>query len=626
MLHHTFAARAGHSASQMVLGFRHLNGIGAANSCPRALSYYHQAAQTVMNNFHTGPPGGLSPPRAGIRLSDFEGGVFGERAKGAKGKGREAVEQEADELIEYYRYMATNGNLEATYILGEMYYHGTRTVTRDFNKAGRYLQRLEEKLDALGSPSEWDKANIEIGAQTYSLLGRMYLRGEGFSPSNKTALTYFKKSAEHENEEGLYWLGMMLIDSGTSRAEGIKHLAKAAEKKHAEANARLGLLYRDVERSSEAHTHLRLAAQRGSLLATFHLARFYVEGTQVSESCATAAALYKLVAEKGLWHYDHTAQAYLHHRRGEMETAAVYYSLAAEMGIEVAQANLAWLIDLGKYPMPAISRAAASNSTVRPNYRMALTYWTRSANQDNGESRIKQGDYYYYGLAAAHPPSAEDLKKAASCYQYAAEKYLSSLAMWNIGWMHENGVGVPLDFHLAKRYYDDALSNNPDASLPVSLSLIKLGAKFIFNYFSAPKQGESLISFFHPKPPSQDPPSQEADSPALLKESSDEKEESPAPWLQKKPAEDDDWSGALPYERLRNQRSGESIADEHEASGYNLPDDDDDPMLNNILILGLCILVGWLVYQRQFGMNDPPAAPPAPPVAALNPDPAAGQF
>ncbi|KAI0236027.1 ERAD-associated protein, partial [Massospora cicadina] len=606
MLHHTFAARAGHSASQMVLGFRYLNGIGAANSCPRALSYYYQAAQTAMNFYYTGPPGGLSPPRAGIRLSDFDGGVFGERAKG---KGRKAVEQEVDELIEYYRYMATSGNLEATYILGEMYYQGTRTITRDFAKAGRYLQRLEEKLEALGPASEWEKANVEIGAQAYALLGRMHLRGESFPPNNKTALAYFKKAAEHGNEEGLFWLGMMLIDGGIAKTEGIKYLAKAAEKKHAEANAHLGMLYRDAERYAEAHAHLRLAAQRGSLLATFHLARFYVEAG----------------GGEGVWNYDHTAQAYLHYRRGEIETAAIYYSLAAEMGIEVAQANLAWLIDIGKHPMPSISRAAASNSSVRPNYRMALTYWTRSANQDNGESRVKQGDYYYYGLATAHPPSTEDLKRAASCYQYAAEKYLNSLAMWNIGWMHENGVGVPLDFHLAKRYYDDALVNNPDASLPVSLSLIKLGAKFIFNYLFAPKHSESLISFFQPKSPVQDPPSQDAKSPTLPKEpvsaENGAESESSAPWLQKRVNDDDDWGGALPYERLRSQKPGESIVDEYEASGYNLPDDDDDPMLNNILIIGLCVLVGWLVYQRQFGAN---AAPPAPPVAPLNPEPAAG--
>lgn len=610
MLHHTFAARAGHSASQMVLGFRYLNGIGTANSCPRALSYYFQAAQTAMNYFHTGPPGGLSPPRAGIRLSDFEGGVFGERAKG---KGRKAVEQEVDELIEYYRYMATSGNLDATYILGEMYYQGTRTIPRDFAKAGRYLLRLEERLESLGPASEWEKPTVEIGAQAFALLGRMHLRGEGFSPNNKTALIYFKKAAEHDNEEGLFWLGMMLIDSGIAKAEGIKYLVKAAEKRHAEANAHLGMLYRDAERYAEAHAHLRLAAQRGSLLATFHLARFYVEGTHVSESCATAAALYKLVAEKGLWNYDHIAQAYLHYRRGEMETAAICYSLAAEMGIEVAQANLAWLIDLGKHPMPFISRAAASNSSIRPNYRMALTYWTRSANQDNGESRVKQGDYYYYGLATAQPPSAEDLQRAASCYQYAAEKYLNSLAMWNVGWMHENGVGVPLDFHLAKRYYDDALANNPDASLPVSLSLIKLGAKFICNYLFASKDSEGLIAFFKPKLPVQDPPSQGTNSPTLppkpMAEDKEADSESPAPWLKRQANNEEDWSGALPYERLRSQKPGESIVDEYEASGYNLPEDDDDPMLNNILIIVLCVLAGWLIYQRQFGANGAPAAP-----------------
>jgi SEL1 protein len=35
------------------------------------------------------------------------------------------------------------------------------------------------------------------------------------------------------------------------------------------------------------------------------------------------------------------------------------------------------------------------------------------------------------------------LEKAASFYQAAADTQISALAMWNLGWMYENGVGVP---------------------------------------------------------------------------------------------------------------------------------------------------------------------------------------
>ena len=52
---------------------------------------------------------------------------------------------------------------------------------------------------------------------------------------------------------------------------------------------------------------------------------------------------------------------------------------------------------------------------------------------------------------------------------------LSAQAMWNLGWMHENGIGIDQDFHLAKRHYDLALETNPrEANLPVVLALYKL--------------------------------------------------------------------------------------------------------------------------------------------------------
>jgi len=68
---------------------------------------------------------------------------------------------------------------------------------------------------------------------------------------------------------------------------------------------------------------------------------------------------------------------------------------------------------------------------------MALVYWTRSANQGDVDARVKMGDYYFNGIG-----TEVDHKKATACYQVAAEVELSAMAMWNLGWMHENGVGV----------------------------------------------------------------------------------------------------------------------------------------------------------------------------------------
>ena len=48
------------------------------------------------------------------------------------------------------------------------------------------------------------------------------------------------------------------------------------------------------------------------------------------------------------------------------------------------------------------------------------------------------------------------------------------MAYWNLGFMYENGHGVPQDWHLAKRYYDLSLETSTESYLPVMLSLGKL--------------------------------------------------------------------------------------------------------------------------------------------------------
>ncbi len=78
-----------------------------------------------------------------------------------------------------------------------------------------------------------------------------------------------------------------------------------------------------------------------------------------------------------------------------------------------------------------------SNETAK----LALTQWIRSAGQRNIDALVKVGDYYYHGLGVSEDEPSR-LKKAAEYYQSAADTQLSALAMWNLGWMYENGVGV----------------------------------------------------------------------------------------------------------------------------------------------------------------------------------------
>lgn len=72
-----------------------------------------------------------------------------------------------------------------------------------------------------------------------------------------------------------------------------------------------------------------------------------------------------------------------------------------------------------------------------------------------------------------------DYETAASHYRLASEQQHNAQAMFNLGYMHEQGLGMIKDMHLAKRCYDLAAETSPDAKVPVALALFKLN--FMFN-------------------------------------------------------------------------------------------------------------------------------------------------
>lgn len=63
-----------------------------------------------------------------------------------------------------------------------------------------------------------------------------------------------------------------------------------------------------------------------------------------------------------------------------------------------------------------------------------------------------------------------DYDRAAEAYMHAKSQS-NAQAMFNLGYMHEHGQGLPFDLHLAKRYYDQAVEIDSSAKLPVTLAL-----------------------------------------------------------------------------------------------------------------------------------------------------------
>ena len=160
----------------------------------------------------------------------------------------------------------------------------------------------------------------------------------------------------------------------------------------------------------------------------------------------------------------------------DLRIAALFkYLLAAEQGFELAQWNAAILMDQYQDDiLDVMSTLFPGEQYIRETTETLLE---RASSQNNVDAYLKRGDYRYYGHATAGIPP--DAVEAASYYRTAADMG-NAQAMYNIGMMYETGDGLPSDLHLAKRYYDLALSRNADSLVPVKIAKIRLWLRAIW--------------------------------------------------------------------------------------------------------------------------------------------------
>ncbi|XP_071873697.1 HMG-coA reductase degradation 3 [Bombus fervidus] len=442
LLHYTVAALAGDTRAQMALGYRHWAGITTPASCERALDFYRKVANKVAEEVSLS--GGPVVQR--IRLIEeqenpaYSSGIFDQ------------------DLIEYYQLLAKKGDIQAQVGLGQLHYQGGRGVPLDHERALQYFQHAANAGNPLAM----------------AFLGKIYLEGSDIvKQDNETAYKYFKRAAELGNPVGQSGLGLMyLYGRGVERdtAKALQYFSQAAEQGWVDGQLQLGNMYfsgTGVRRDYKlANKYFSLASQSGHVLAFYNLAQMHATGTGMMRSCPTAVELLKNVAERGKWS-DQLMVAHTDYREGRINEAFVNYALLAEMGYEVAQSNAAFILDKGETTI-----LSEEEGLVR-----ALVLWARAAAQGYSTAQVKLGDAHYYGRG-----TKVDYEAAATHYRSASEQQHNAQAMFNLGYMHERGLGLAKDWHLAKRCYDLAAEASPDARIPVALALIKLSFLFGLEY------------------------------------------------------------------------------------------------------------------------------------------------
>ncbi|KAL0935316.1 uncharacterized protein CTRU02_209907 [Colletotrichum truncatum] len=502
LLYYTFAAIQGDTRAEMAVGYRHHSGIATPKNCELASKYYKRVADKAIQWYRSGPPGGMAWVVESYRIADELGGVYGEGAS-ASSAGMNAIRVSPnsdanaaiDDVIEYLDLMSQKGDAKASYNLGRIYYDGQRGLDRDLDLARKYFFTVAKRYWRKdGRIMENHKPGIEkTASKAAGFIGRMYLRGDGVDQSFEQAKRWFERGISHGDAQSQHGLGLMMLHGyGTPKniAMATDLFKAAAEQDYAPSQIELGVLYLDQGGAEDvriANNYFELAARYGQIEAHYYLAEMVYHGVGRDKTCSMALGYYKNVAEKAEPLVSPWAEANQAYYYGDHELAFLEYVMAAEQGYERAQNNVAFILDPLKSSMPlpdwlpvpqwlALSHARPS---LLNNPTLTLMYWTRSSRQANVDSQVKMGDYYFYGIG-----SEPDVNKAVQCYTGASDYSQSAQALWNLGWMHENGIGLTQDFHLAKRYYDQALEVNEEAYLPVTLSLLKLRMRSAWNTFT----------------------------------------------------------------------------------------------------------------------------------------------
>jgi len=572
LLYLSFASMNNDISAQMSLGYKHLYGIGTERNCDEAVWYYRKIADEMVKIQQSGPPLGRNLPPPKISTYEEDGGIFGEGASNAINRPVDEAKAGSDiseiELFQLYQYIEENEKYSPSkqVLIAMNYYQGTPPIKKDYKKALKIF-----KVAARHLPDEMYKAeNIEItdkelesppannkiraAAKAAALIGQMYWRGEGVEANEIEAKKWYQRSAKFGYSSAINALGVM-YQYGYAHLKqdedmAIKYFIAAANKGNPDAQTNLGGILIEsvnIENRISAFNLFQQASKAGNIVASFKLASVYLSGELIPEQCVFAVSLYKSIAERANYYDNLFEEAKLDLRRHNYNAALLKYIILSEQGYEMAQSNAAYLIDEG---LASVKSIFSNDSNP---YSIALIYWKRSANQMNPDSRVKVGDYYFYGLGTDEFVEEEvmdsddsssdeeeeeeennndneekgknetnekkiknekknkkseidetsrheiknsmirfiqklagslygkqgkpDYSIAFNYYQAAAENEKSSLAMWNLAFMYEYGIGVKKDLFLAKRYYDRSLEVNSYAIFPIKLALGKLQFK-----------------------------------------------------------------------------------------------------------------------------------------------------
>lgn len=500
LMHYQTSHELGDLRATMVLAYRYFQGISVEKNCGLALYYYSAVAQKSLQYVLDGPIGGPNIDSYAVRIQDFTGGLYGSKASEQP---TSMTRSGNDHLYDRNIFNEINIDPEdhrSVELLYEAkaYYNGDYFHKRDYDLAFKVANKCALNGEHLIKWSTDVSVDEIFVSRCYSLLGHMYLRGEGTRQNYTEALKWHTKANNLASSSSVQVDLGLIYEFGLGLDAPAPHVAKLyyqkAETTSTLAKFHLARQYLAEGQIPKGFEAMQLAAYGGNDEALYHLSTLYERGIGGVKSCEDNVVSYKAFVERIEpvvsvleWAFKQAFLAY------DPDLALIGYAMAAEQGYEVAQSSVGFLLYA---PVPI-----SESLPVMPEKRFeaALTYYGRSSRQYNIDSTVFLGDLYYYGVRVPtedgfYSEIPPDYKKAFHYYQEASNRH-SKQGSFNIAYMYELGLGVPKDLHLAKRYYDLALlGRSSDLYLPVTSALLKLKVKMLWSKFTGSGDPDDLIN------------------------------------------------------------------------------------------------------------------------------------
>lgn len=491
------AARLGDLHAKQVLANKYYNGINVPRDFNRALILYREIADQLKARY-TDDQWSFQLPYEesfNVRLSDFEEGLLGpglnsvplstSRKKSARPDITSSVLTNINggHVVLRFRSMdranafsVDEGGESDDQLVDIFYtaldeYRGTYTKDRDVQKARLILEATFKEYDA--DVGYLDNLQRFFYGKCLDLLGHIYFTGESLEkPDILLAEKYLRRSILVVETTSTV-KSSANIDLGLIYQYYYYNDKKAIEfyRRGRKNDINNGIVEYQLSHLTEQYPDLitsdsfmlmKDANSRGYLPAKYEFSKMAELGVKEKFNCEETAYSYKsFVEENESIMAPQLRVAFNELLLGNTEVALWAYAQAAEQGYEMAQISAAYLL----YQIPY--KLDNPPNTTNARKLAAITYYARAFKQDNIDAGVVAGDVYY---------DMGKYEKAFSIYHSAAKRY-SSQAIWNLGYMYEYGLGVPVDYHLAKRYYDLVLEYNSKSYLAVKLNVAKLKIK-----------------------------------------------------------------------------------------------------------------------------------------------------